>query len=299
MKRVTILLLALLLLLTGCGVARLVQEESGLQLYCCPADLSRLSGGDALCSVTVPWDTLPEGDRQARIVAALALLMEDREGFESPIPTGTRLLGCTVVGSTVWVDFSEAYGQLSGMDLTTADYCVTLTLTQLEGVNVVRITVEGREIAYRDTNLLLAGDVLLTSTEDVVRTLAVQLYFPNSEGVLTAEDRLLNLYEGQSRVGVVVDGLLAGPESDGLLPLLPEDFTLVSARLDEQLCYLNLSAESASLFPEEGSETILRGVVLSLCSLEGVSSVQFLVDGEYSRSFAGVDVSAPWTAEMN
>ncbi|MBQ7465850.1 MAG: GerMN domain-containing protein, partial [Oscillospiraceae bacterium] len=275
------------------------QEENGLKLYYCPEDLTQLSGGDALCYATVPWDTLPEGDRQERIQTALTLLMSDREGFESPIPAGTRLLGCTMVGGTVWVDFSEAYGQLSGMDLTTADYCVTLTLTQLEGVHVVRITVAGRELAYRDTNLLLAGDVLLTSTDDVVRSLAVQLYFPDGEGTLTAEDRLLNLYEGQSRAGVVVDALLAGPESDALLPLAPEGFAVVSVRLDDEMCYLNLSAESAALLPEDDAaqETVLLGLVRSLRSVEGVSAVQFLVDGEYSRTFGKVDISAPWTGE--
>ncbi len=294
-----VLALCLTLALTGCGVARLRQEESGLKLYYCPEDLSHLSGGDALCYATVPWDTLPDGDRQERVEAALALLMADREGFESPIPAGTRLLGCTVLGGTVWVDFSEAYGQLSGMDLTTADYCVTLTLTQLEGVHVVRITVAGRELAYRDTNLLLAGDVLLTSTDDVVRSLAVQLYFPDGEGTLTAEDRLLNLYEGQSRAGVVVDALLAGPESDALLPLAPEGFAVVSVRLDDEMCYLNLSAESAALLPEDAAaqETVLMGLVRSLRSVEGVSAVQFLVDGEYSRTFGKVDISAPWTGE--
>lgn len=294
-----VLALCLTLALSGCGVARLRQEESGLKLYYCPADLSHLSGGDALCYATVPWDTLPDGDRQERVEAALALLMADREGFESPIPAGTRLLGCTVLGGTVWVDFSETYGQLSGMDLTTADYCVTLTLTQLEGVHVVRITVAGRELAYRDTNLLLAGDVLLTSTDDVVRSLAVQLYFPDGEGTLTAEDRLLNLYEGQSRAGVVVDALLAGPESDALLPLAPEGFAVVSVRLDDEMCYLNLSAESAALLPEDAAaqETVLLGLVRSLRSVEGVSAVQFLVDGEYSRTFGKVDISAPWTGE--
>lgn len=301
MRRFIALVLSLCLaaMLAGCGVARLRQEENGLKLYYCPDDLSHLSGGDALCYTAVPWDTLPEGDRQARVETALALLMADREGFESPVPAGTRLLGCTVLGGTVWVDFSEAYGQLSGMDLTTADYCVTLTLTQLEGVHVVRITVAGRELAYRDTNLLLAGDVLLTSTDDVVRSLAVQLYFPDGDGMLTAEDRLLNLYEGQSRAGVVIDAVLAGPESDGLLPLVPEGFAVVSARLDDEMCYLNLSAESAVLLPEDAvaQETVLLGLVRSLRSVEGVSAVQFLVDGEYSRTFGKVDISAPWTGE--
>ena len=41
------------------------------------------------------------------------------------------------------VDFSSTYGTLSGIDLTLADYSVVLTLTQLEEVETVMITVGG------------------------------------------------------------------------------------------------------------------------------------------------------------
>lgn len=300
MKRLigTALALALVLTLAGCGVANhLRQEETGLQLYC-PAQLDAASGGDAITSVTVPWDQLPPEDAQARAETALGLLLGGcvDERFTSPIPAGTRLLGCSIVGSTVWVDFSDAYGQLSGMDLTIADYCVALTLTQIPGIHAVRITVSGQELAYRDSNRFLAGDVLLTSTEDVVRTLAVHLYFPDAEGVLTAEDRLLTFYEGESRASVVVNALLSGPESGELLPLLPQDFTVVSVRTDGEVCYLNLPAESAELLPETeaAQHMILEGMVRSLCDLEGVSAVQVLVDGEYQRTYGKLDITVPW-----
>ena len=300
MKRLLCIVLTLLLTLSlcSCGVAGyLQQEENGLKLYC-PADLDSASGGDAITSVNIPWDTLPLTDKQAQVEAVLALLLGGctDENFISPVPAGTRLLGCNIVGRTVSVDFSGAYGQLSGMDLTIADYCVALTLTQLSGIHAVRITVAGQELAYRDTNLFLAGDVLLTSTEDVVRTLAVRLYFPDSDGVLTAEDRLLTLYEGESRAGVVMDALIAGPETDGLLPLLPQEFTVLNLRTDDELCYLNLAAETAELLPEDATaqRIVLEGVVRSLCDLEGISAVQILVDGELQKTFGKLDVSVPW-----
>lgn len=63
------------------------------------------------------------------------------------------------------------YEQLSGIDLTIADYCVTLTLSQLPGISVVRITVEGQDLAYRTHSLLQSREVLMTSEDDVTRTL--------------------------------------------------------------------------------------------------------------------------------
>ena len=89
-------------------------------------------------------------------------------------------------------------------------------MTQLDGVYAVRITVNGQELAYRDSNLFLASDVLLTSMDDVVRMLTAQLYFPDGEGALVPEERLLTQYEGQSAADVVLAALADGPTEDGL-----------------------------------------------------------------------------------
>ena len=68
------------------------------------------------------------------------------------------------------------------------------------GIYSVRITVNGTELIYRDSNIFLAGDVLMTSQDDVVQNLSLRLYFPDREtGELTAEERLLTVYEGEVR----------------------------------------------------------------------------------------------------
>ena len=276
---------ALLLTLVGCGVAQKILNEEELQLYY-PTVLAMSRGGDAIDSVGISWENLPQEDKQAQAEEVLNLLMgkcEEKE-FRSPIPGGTTLLSCEVKGSTVYVDFSAVYGQLSGMDLTLADYCVTLSLTQLPGIYAVRITVAGQDLAYRDTNRFMASDVLLSSTEDVVRTLAVRLYFPNTEGKLTAQERLLSLYEGETRAGVIVNALLSGPESEELQRLVPEDFTVLSVRVEDGICYLNLPKSAVELMPAEET-TWIYGFVNSLCELEDVNEVWFFVDGEYQNSY--------------
>ena len=78
--------------------------------------------------------------------------------LRSPFPEGTRLLGVEIRGSHAKVDLSAAYRSLSGIDLTLADYSVVLTLTQLEGVETVMITVDGEMLAYRDHQRLTAED---------------------------------------------------------------------------------------------------------------------------------------------
>ena len=285
-KSIRLAALALALcLLAGCGAAQSGGGD-GLRLYH-PVALENHPGGDAIASVTVAWDTLPQRDRTAQAEAVLALLMGgcQEKGFQSPIPAGTSLRSVEVTGSTARVDFSGSYSQLSGMDLTIADYCVTLALTQLEGVYAVRITVNGQELAYRDSNLFFASDVLLTSMDDVARMLTAQLYFPDEEGTLQPEERLLTQYEGQSAADVVIAALMDGPTEDGLQPLIPEGVTGITARVEDGVCQLNLPSDSVSALEPDAAEQMARGLGASLLSLEGVSVVQIYVDGVYTDAY--------------
>lgn len=284
-KRIMLTALALVLLaLAGCGVVQ--KEQEGLRLYYA-ASLDTHRGGDAIDSVTIDWDELPQGDQVARAESVLALLMGlcQEKGFQSPIPVGTTLRSVSIIGGTACVDFSGSYGQLSGMALTIADYCVALSLTQLDGIYAVRITVNEQELAYRDNDLFLAGDVLLTSMDDVVRTLTARLYFPNSDGVLTAEERLLTQYEGQSAADVVLSALGDGPSGDDLQPLAEKGLSGMTVRMDNGVCQLNVASASMEELEDDTARQLLLCVTQSLQSLEGISSVQLYIDGTYAETY--------------
>ena len=284
-KRIVLTALALVLLaLAGCGVVQ--KEQEGLRLYYA-ASLETHRGGDAIDSVTIDWDELPQGDQVARAESVLALLMGmcQEKGFQSPIPAGTTLRSVTIIGGTACVDFSGSYGQLSGMALTIADYCVALSLTQLDGIYAVRITVNEQELAYRDNDLFLAGDVLLTSMDDVVRTLTARLYFPNSDGDLEAEERLLTQYEGQSAADVVLSALGDGPSDDDLQPLAEKGLSGMTVRMDNGVCQLNVASASMEELEDDTARQLLLCVTQSLQSLEGISSVQLYIDGTYAETY--------------
>lgn len=288
MKRLKCLIAALLALgmLAGCGVAAVRGERDGLRLYYA-APLETHRGGDAIDSVTVDWEHISEdGDTATQAAEALALLAEyQKDGFLSPLPAGTTLRSVTMKGSTAWVDLSGSYSQLSGMALTIVDYCVALTLTQLKGIYAVHITVNGQELAYRDNNVFLAGDVLLTSMDDVVRTLTARLCFLDESGAMVEEERLLTQYEGQSAADVVLSALIEGPSSDDLRPLFPEGFNGMTVRVEDGICQLNLLSASVEGQSEETLSQMMECVSASLMSLEGIGAVQLYVDGEYSETY--------------
>lgn len=299
MKRVIgLLLCVVLLVLLGISVVPDGPDETEtLSLYFPVKEELLSGGGDAVTTVRIDWREMRSKSAQEQAEAALHLLLEGYQdsAFGRVLPGSARLLSCQVSGSTATVDFSAAYGQLSGIDLTIADYCIALSLVQIPGIYTVRITVNGRELAYRDKNYFRADDVLVTSPEDVVRNLAVQLYFPNG-GLLVAEERILTIYEGESQAEAVIEALLTGPENEALKALLPEGFSVLGVRVEGDLCYINLPQSSEELLPSDSAAQRLtvQGLVRSLCSIRGVRQVQLLVEGERRATWGTVDISQPF-----
>ena len=292
---------ALLLGLAACGSTN---SAGQLRLYY-PAELSTKSrstgGGDAIASVQVDWQQIG-GDQlgrqqQAQYIMEQLLGACKASGFTSPVPDGTALRSCTVTGGTVSVDLSREYEQLVGVERTIADYCITLSLMQLDGIYAVRLTVNGLLPEGRTNGVYTSAEVLLTSPEDIVRTVKVTLYFPTGSGTLTGEERRLTVYEGETVAQAVVKALAERPMDSyaGSEQLLPEGFAVLDTKVEGGTCYLNLADGVTALLPEDSTdqERMIQGLVDSLCSLEDVSQVQLMVDGEYQMMLGCVPISRP------
>ena len=234
-RRIGIWLLASLLVWSaaGCGTKNAAADTAAekvsayLRLYC-PADLSEKNrsagGGDAVNGIPISWKQVRGDDRgrqqQAQYIMELLLGDCTDKDFICPVPKGTAVNSCTVTGGTVSVDLSREYEQLVGVERTIADYCITLSLMQLDGIYAVRLTVNG---------------------------------------------------------------------------LLPEGFAVLDTKVEDGTCYLNLAGSVTALLPEDSAEQeqMIQGLVDSLCSLEDVSQVQLMVDGEYQMMLGCVPISRP------
>ena len=307
-RRIGIWLLALLLVWTaaGCGTKSTAAENTSayLRLYC-PADLSEKNksagGGDAVNGIPISWKQVRGDDRgrqqQAQYIMELLLGGCTDKDFICPVPEGTTVNSCTVTGGTVSVDLSREYEQMVGVERTIADYCITLSLMQLDGIYAVRLTVNGLLPEGRTNGVYTSAEVLLTSPEDIVRTVKVTLYFPTGGGMLAGEDRRLTVYEGETVAQAVVKALTERPMDSyaGSEQLLPEGFAVLDTKVEGGTCYLNLADGVTALLPEDSTdqERMIQGLVDSLCSLEDVSQVQLMVDGEYQMMLGCVPISRP------
>lgn len=288
MRKWTCLSLALLLLLTACR-RREEPDRTAYRLYFQEADLTLSAGDGAFRSESV---YLFDEDVPTSRLLAEALMNELLKGpsdetLKSLLPGGTTLLSLELAGSLAKVDLSAPYGTLSGVSLTLADSAIAMTLSQVPEIASVQITVRGRELAYRERQVLNIREVLLTPEEDVISTVDALLYFPDQEGFLVPEARTLELYEGDTQVSAVAKALEGPPEDRDLLRPLPEGFQVNSVWLEENICYVNLSSALLEGLEDYAAETAALALERSLRSLDGVEAVRFLVDGEFSGSLGG------------
>ena len=293
-KCLSILLCMVLLVTTGCAYAALSNSSNTYDLYFREADLKEAAGSDALRAETIQLEEEPQGtDKLAKVLMEKLLNGPSDESLRNTIPTGTVLLSLDVEMGLATVDLSAPYATLSGVALTLADYAIALTLTQLEEISSVKITVRGQELAYREKQVFQTRDVLLSPKEDVVGTVQALLYFPDGEGNLQGEKRTLDLFEGDTQVGVVARALELGPETKGLTAIFPEGFRVRNLWMEEQTCYVNFSSVLLGYLLEE-NEQVLESLCRSLCSLESVCEVRFLVDGEFCENYHGLSLGVPF-----
>jgi spore germination protein GerM len=165
-KQVLALLLCLALLLAGAGCGEARTEDTGdYQLYFLAEESA--GHGSALETEPFSWDKDTPPDPGELLCALLA--GPTREGDVSPFPSGVTLRGWEWDGEqrgTLRVRLSEQYGGLSDISLTLADYCIVLTLSQLERVERVEISTAGYTSAYRSHQLLSAEEAVLWDSLD-------------------------------------------------------------------------------------------------------------------------------------
>lgn len=279
-KRLLTLALVLGLLCAACGGGgdKDAAREGQHSLFF----LSRTAG-----EVEREWTVLPEG--RSQVESLLSLLLKGPQNLElaTPIPAGTRLRSWTLSDGLVTVDLSELYGGLSEISLTQADGCIVLTLCQLEEVEQVYITIEGRPRPFRD-KVYSAADFLLQSGAPPAGEQELELWFPDGGEGLVRESRTVRLGAGDRPEVAALLALLEGPGNDGAQPIAPEGTSLLGLERRGDVFRVDLSAQWL-----EGEEDPCRiwSLVRTLTALEPQMSVTFRVEGQPLTAFAGLDLT--------
>ncbi len=284
-RRLCILLAALLAVaapLSGCGAAE--TEEEGISIYYAAGDQETYG------QAAVGAESWADGSETSTVDEVFARMLEEPEtdGLSQTLPSGVWLWGWTLEDGTLTLNLSEDYNGLSGISLTVASACLVMTMTQLDGVETLNITVDGQPLPEGSQVPQTREDVLLTGEIQDPATVGFQLYFPLSDWTgLGTEYRETELYDTSlsDQIDTVVEMLVAGPGTDGMAAAFAGLEAHLESRMVDEVCILTLTESwAAALCAQELS---LQAMVNSLCELEQVEAVAFDWDGEGQDGLEG------------
>lgn len=225
-----------------------------------------------------------------------------REDLVSPIPSGTELLSVDRSGSLLVIRLQQNAGTQSGIDLSILDACLAKTALQLEGVRQVRIRAESRGGQLLRDTTLSDSDMLLYDTGEALETTELTLYFADTAGrFLLTEKRTFPSMEAAQLPELVLEQLLLGPETPGMVSPLPQGTALLDVNVENGVCSVDFNADFYLNRPldQRGEQLALLSVVNTLCELKDINQVQFYVEGSRLSAYTYLSLSESFTMDSS
>ncbi len=218
--------------------------------------------------------------------------------YQAPLSMGFEVLDKKVEDGRLLLDVSAAY---TGLPMTTqvlVRAAIVRTLTQLNDVNMVMMTVEGtplydnngRTVSWMSADQFIDNDGNEINTYELAR---VRLYFAGeSGGELIGTYREKRYSTNLSLERFVVEELIAGPsgQGEGQYPSINPNTKILSVMTRDGVCYVNLDENFLSVVNNVSTDVSVYSIVNSLIELSNVNKVQILVNGEVPQAFSSTAV---------
>ena len=202
----------------------------------------------------------------------------------------------------ITVDLSKQFITTDNSKTLLTTYAIVNSLCQLSDVKSVLVTCCNEQITSSDGTVigfLSDKDIDLvtdTMTKDSKR---IVLYFADKNGdCLIVENRTIKITDTNPIEQYIVSELIKGPQSSNAKSILSQDTALISAQTTDNVCFVNFK----SGFVEKNinnEKLAIYSIVNSLCELDSVNSVQFLVDGKKTEKFGNLYIYDALTANNN
>lgn len=277
--------LAAALMLSACG-AEEEQSENTVQIY-------YISNSET--KVEAHPHVLESTDTEGKIDEMIQCLSTSPEKLEykAPLLMGFQVLDVSWDGEKVLLDMDKSYLELSATTEVLTRACVVRTLTQLDGVNYVGITVEGSQLPDSLGNMVgwMNAEQFIDNNGNEINTydqVRVTLYFVGEEGTnLIAATREKYYSTSIPLERFVVDELIAGPSGhvEGLYPTINPATKVISVMTKDGICYVNMDENFLTVINNVSREVSIYSIVNSLVELNNINKVQILINGETPSDF--------------
>ena len=232
---------------------------------------------------------IPAGENQEEQLREIIMQMQtvpDNVDMKAPMLMGFELLSYYMEGTQLVLQLDEYYRQLSPSTEILVRAAIVRTLTQVDGVDCISLTIGETPLSDRSGNPIgvLTADMFIDNEGSEINAYeqtVLHLYFANETGDALVEIEQTVVYNSNiSLERVVVDQLIAGPGNIENYPVINPDTKVNSVTITDGVCYVNLDDTFLTQPYNVTPEVTIYAIVNSLAELSNVNRVQIMINGE-------------------
>lgn len=295
MKKLLCLMLALVLLLTGCMSSG---SRESIELYYRSAEESYFSE----LGVMKAESRVLYGESDVEDLMELYMKGPVTAGLASPFPKGVELVRTVRTPRSVTLIVNDAFADLPEITMRVAASCAARTVWDYNSdYETVKIKTENGKLLDGMEELVITPEALVLSDRNAGQpNVLLSLYYADPQRRFLVEEQRSTPVEDAAKLPeYILRALIEGPQSDTLLPTIPENTLLLSASVIDGECITNFSQEFYNNRPQDpvAERLCIFSVVNSLCQLDEVETVRIQVGGDTVGIYSALDLSEALTAD--
>ena len=233
----------------------------------------------------------PEGDTLSKQAEwGISQLKENpvELSLRSPI-SGFTINSWNVKDDQLVLDMSVEYKKLSPSSEVLVRAAIVRTMTQLEGISYVSVTVGGEALTDSLGNVggPMTADLFIDNAGNEINAYEktrLLLYFTNESGerLIGVQTKPVVYSSNISMEKLIMEQLLDGPKTKDAKSAIPEGTKLVSVSVVDGVCYVSLDEAFKNQDYKVNEAVVIYSIVDSLSELSTISKVQISVNGDTS-----------------
>lgn len=221
-------------------------------------------------------------------------------------PVTLDILGMTLSEGILTLDMNLNYNQIDYLTKILVRACIVLTLTQIEGVEYINITINGQSETDEMGNTVgvLKADDFVNLKDNFPYTkkeVTLLLYFASTNEQLLKAKQLKTYYDySVSYEEILINNLIQGVTEDdiekGYKSTLPKGTSVNMVYTKDGVCYVDFDESILDTVRPVTTELLLYSIINTLTESSYITKVQFSVDGETDiMLYNEYDLSEPFS----
>lgn len=276
------------LILTACNTKSISNEKDILNIYFFDSSQNKWVVEEVKTELE---ENAPIESKMTAIIDAL-YKGSKVSNLQGNIPSDLKIKDISLKEHIAFVNFNSDYDELGIEGQMMIRASLVYSLTDLEFITAVEFLVEDQPMTNSSGEKLgkmERKDILIGALDPNPPTekQIITLYFtkPNSD-MLYAEQREIQVNENILLERYIMEELIKGPETEGLVSTFPSGIKLNDIKTQENVSQVDLSYDKA-LISRMGEELFVYSIVNSLTEIPQIKKVSFLKDGKKQTDTAG------------